>query len=78
MNKKQKLQLCNTTIIWLSKEVAEVSYIIERLKKTSHIKGYTVGQYSMDDIDILEYKLKELNCRSDFESRNIKRIRDEY
>jgi uncharacterized coiled-coil protein SlyX len=77
MNKRQKLQLSNEVICWLSKEVTQVRHIIERLKETSHIKDYMVGEYSIEDLDYLEEKIKELECRSAFESRNIRKIRYE-
>lgn len=77
MNKRQKLQLSNEVICWLSKEVTQIRHIIERLKETSHIKGYMVGEYDIDDLDFLEEKIKELECRSAFESRNIRKIRYE-
>jgi uncharacterized coiled-coil protein SlyX len=77
MNKRQKLQMSNEVVCWLSKEITQVKYIIERLKETSHIKGYMVGEYDADDLNYLEEKVKELECRSGFESRNIKKIRYE-
>lgn len=77
MNKIQKLQLSNEVVCWLSKETAQIQYIIKRLKDTAHIKGYLVGGYSINDIELLEEKIKELECRSSFESRNIKKIRYE-
>jgi hypothetical protein len=77
MNKREKLQLSNQVVGWLSGEIAQVNHIIKRLKETKHIEGYCVGQYSFDNLDYLENKLKELECRSVFESRNIKKIRYE-
>jgi hypothetical protein len=77
MNKREKLQLSNEVIGWLSKEVTEIRHIIKRIKATSHIEGYMVGEYDKDDLDYLEEKIKELECRSAFESRNIKKIRYE-
>jgi hypothetical protein len=77
MNKNQKLQLSNGVIGWLSKEITEAKHIIKRLKETSHIEGYMVGEYDKDDITYLKKKVKELECRSRFEQLNIKRIRYE-
>lgn len=77
MNKREKLQLSNHVVGWLSGEIAQVNHIIKRLRETSHVKGYGVGGYCVDDLDHLENRLKELECRSGFESRNIKRIRYE-
>jgi hypothetical protein len=78
MTKREKLQISNTTINFLGKEIADITYIIARIKQTTHIEGYQVGGYGIEDIDRLEIKLKELNGRSLFESRNIKSIKDEY
>jgi hypothetical protein len=77
MNKEEKLQISNNVICWLSKETTKVKHIIRRLEDTLHIEGYMVDGCSADDLDLLNEKLKELECRTDFETRNINRIRYE-
>lgn len=74
MNKKEKIKLSHSVIEWLSKEITEIEHVIKKLKNPSLVMDKNHELYDLDDLDYLELKLEELNQRSAFEAKNLKRL----
>jgi hypothetical protein len=75
MSKNEKIQLSHSVIQWLSQEITEVEHIIKKLKNTDLLTAEDCELYDSDDLDYLEMKLEELNQRSIFEAKNLKRLK---
>jgi hypothetical protein len=77
MTRIEKLQLSNKTISWLSREIAEVQYYINCIKNDKEVndKKGIINPYDLRDIDYLETRLEELHNRSEFEVRNLKKLK---
>ena len=75
MSKNEKIQLSHSVIEWLSSEITEIEHIIKKLKNTDLLTAEDREIYDSDDLDYLESKLDELNKRSVFEAKNLKRLR---
>jgi hypothetical protein len=77
MSKNEKIQLSHSVIEWLSSEITEIEHIIKKIKNTDLLTAEDCEMYDSDDLDYLELKLEELNRRSTFEAKNLKRLRME-
>jgi hypothetical protein len=74
MSKNEKIQLSYSVIEWLSKEVTDIEHIIRKLRNPNLLTNEDRELYDVDDLDNLEMRLDELNKRSDFEAKNLKRL----
>ncbi len=75
MTKIEKIKLSHLTIDWLSHEITEVEHIINKLKTPEKMTKEDHELYDSTDLDFLETRLNELNQRSVFETKNLKRLR---
>jgi hypothetical protein len=75
MSKNEKIQLSYSVIEWLSKEVTDIEHIIRKLRNPNLLTDEDRELYDIDDLDHLEMRLDELNRRSDFEAKNLKRLK---
>jgi hypothetical protein len=75
MSKTEKLKLSHSVIEWLSQEITEVDNVIRKLKNNIELSADEKDMYDIDDLDYLENKLEELNQRSVFEAKNLKKLR---
>jgi hypothetical protein len=75
MSKTEKLKLSHSVIEWLSQEITEVDNVIRKLKNNIELSADEKDMYDIDDLDYLENKLEELNKRSVFEAKNLKKLR---
>jgi len=74
MSKKERLKISHSVIEWLSQEITEVEHIIKKIKNDASLTEEEREIYDCDDLDYLENKLNELNQRSSFEAKNLKKI----
>jgi hypothetical protein len=74
MSKNEKIQLSYSVIEWLSREVTDIEHIIRKLRNPNLLTKEDKELYDLDDLDHLEMRLDELNRRSDFEAKNLKRL----
>lgn len=77
MNKIEKIQLSHSTIEWISKEITEVEYILNKLKTPETLTQEESDLYDSDDVFYLENRLLELKQRNEFETKNLKKLKDE-
>jgi hypothetical protein len=75
MSKSEQLQISHDTIKWLSEEITEVEHTIKKIKANSGLTPDDEMIYDTSDLDALEERLSELNQRSVFESKNLKKIK---
>ena len=75
MSKVEHIKLSHSVIEWLSHETTEVEHIIKKLKNTALLTPEDRELYDCTDLDYLETRLDELNKRSAFEARNLKKLR---
>lgn len=75
MNKNEKIQLSYSVIEWLSKEVTDIEHIVRKLRNPKLLNTEDKELYDIDDLDHLEMRLDELDKRSDFEVKNLKRLK---
>jgi len=75
MSKNEKIQLSYSVIEWLSKEVTDIEHIIKKIRNPNLLTKEDRELYDVDDLDNLEMRLDELNRRSDFEAKNLKRLK---
>jgi hypothetical protein len=75
MNRFEHIKLSHSVIEWLSHEIIEVENIIKKLKNPEMLTQEDKELYHFDDLDYLENKLNELNQRSVFEAKNLKKLR---
>ena len=75
MSRNEKIQMSYSVIEWLSTEITEVEHIITKLKNTALLTSEDREIYDCTDLDCLENRLDELNQRSAFEAKNLKKLR---
>lgn len=75
MSKFEHIKLSHSVIEWLSQEIIEVENIIKKLKNPEMLSQEDKELYHFDDLDYLENKLNELNQRSVFEAKNLKKLK---
>jgi len=75
MSKNEKIKISHSVIEWLSQEITEVDNVIRKLKNNIELSTEEKDMYDIDDLDYLENKLEELNKRSTFEAKNLKKLR---
>ncbi len=75
MNKAEQLQISHDTIKWLSEEITEVEHVIKKIKANAGLSEEEKELYDTSDLDDLETRLDELNQRSCFEAKNLKKLK---
>ncbi|NBO98729.1 MAG: hypothetical protein EBU90_01195 [Proteobacteria bacterium] len=75
MNKAEQLQISHDTIKWLSEEITEVEHTIKKIKANAGLSEDEKELYDTSDLDDLETRLDELNQRSCFEAKNLKKLK---
>ena len=75
MNRFEHIKLSYSVIEWLSSEITEIENIIRKLKNPELLTPEDKEIYDFTDLDYLENKLNELNQRSVFEAKNLKKLK---
>lgn len=75
MSSFEKIKISHSVIEWLSQEITEVEHIIKKLKNNSEMSQEEKEIYDIEDLNLLENKLEELNKRTAFEAKNLKKLK---
>jgi hypothetical protein len=75
MSKSEQLQISHDTIKWLSEEITEVEHTIKMIRANAGLNTNEEVFYDTTDLDDLQTRLNELNRRSSFEAKNLKKIK---
>ena len=77
MTKAEHLQISNLTLNWLSQQVTEVQFYLDKIRKSEDLSSDDC-LYDESDLDDLEVRLNELNARTEFETKNLKHLKKSY
>jgi uncharacterized coiled-coil protein SlyX len=77
MTKAEKLQISNLTLNWLSQQVTEIQFYLDKIRKSEDLSSDDY-LYDESDLDNLEIRLNELNARTEFEAKNLKKIKKTF